>query len=86
MSLQGGIDETVHRGRVEWFHDSRGYGFIRPDDGGPDVWVHFSRIMQRGFKTLTPGQRVTYLLSPPRQPNQGPRAIRVFVDDQDTAA
>lgn len=47
-------------GTVKWFNEKKGYGFIRPDQGGEDVFVHYSVIGGRGFKTLAEGQRVEY--------------------------
>ena len=47
-------------GTVKWFNESKGYGFITPDDGSPDVFVHFSAISGEGFRTLTEGQKVTF--------------------------
>jgi CspA family cold shock protein len=47
-------------GTVKWFNDSKGFGFIAPDDGGKDLFAHFSAIQGNGFKTLKEGQRVTY--------------------------
>ncbi len=47
-------------GTVKWFNESKGFGFIAQDDGGPDVFVHFSAIQGGGFKTLNEGQKVTY--------------------------
>jgi CspA family cold shock protein len=45
---------------VKWFNESKGYGFIVNDDGGPDLFVHHRQIQGDGFKTLAEGQRVTY--------------------------
>ncbi len=50
-------------GTVKWFNDAKGYGFITPDEGGEDVFAHFSAIQMGGFKTLKEGQRVTYDLA-----------------------
>jgi cold shock CspA family protein len=51
-------------GRVKWFEDAKGYGFITPDDGRQDVYVHYSAIQMPGFKTLKPGQKVRFVLRP----------------------
>lgn len=47
-------------GTVKWFNDAKGYGFITPDNGGEDLFAHFSAIKMDGFKTLKQGQRVTF--------------------------
>ena len=47
-------------GTVKWFNDAKVYGFITPDDGGEDLFAHFSAIKMDGFKTLKQGQRVTF--------------------------
>ncbi len=47
-------------GTVKWFNESKGYGFITPDDGSKDIFVHFSAIKVDGFKKLTEGQAVTF--------------------------
>ncbi|HAT52255.1 MAG: cold-shock protein [Betaproteobacteria bacterium] len=47
-------------GTVKWFNDSKGFGFITPDDGGKDLFVHFSAIQSNGFKTLEENQKVSY--------------------------
>ena len=47
-------------GTVKWFNDDKGYGFITPDDGGDDLFVHHSNIQMSGFKSLKDGQRVQY--------------------------
>ena len=47
-------------GTVKWFSGAKGYGFIAPDDGGADVFVHFSAIQSAGFRTLEEGDRVEF--------------------------
>jgi CspA family cold shock protein len=54
-------------GTVKWFNDSKGFGWITPDEGGEDLFVHFSAININGFKTLKEGQRVTFEVT------QGPK-------------
>ena len=48
------------QGTVKWFNGEKGFGFIAPDDGSKDVFVHFSAIAMEGYKTLTEGQRVEF--------------------------
>ena len=47
-------------GTVKWFNESKGFGFITPDDGGEDLFVHHSKISMEGFRTLQQGQRVQF--------------------------
>lgn len=54
-------------GIVKWFNDSKGYGFITPDQGGEDLFAHFSEIQGSGFRTLKEGQKVEFELK------QGPK-------------
>jgi cold shock protein len=50
----------VPEGTVKWFNSSKGYGFLTPDDGTPDVFVHFSAIDGSGYRELVEGQRVVF--------------------------
>ena len=61
-------------GTVKWFNDGKGYGFIAPDGGGKDVFVHFSAIAGDGFKTLTEGAKVEF---EQREGQKGPEAANV---------
>lgn len=61
-------------GTVKWFNESKGFGFITPDDGGKDVFVHFSAIQSAGFRTLAEGQKVTFEI---QDTPKGPAAANV---------
>lgn len=61
-------------GIVKWFNAEKGFGFIQQDDGGPDVFVHFSAIESSGFKSLEEEQKVEYNVT---QGPKGPQAERV---------
>ncbi len=61
-------------GTVKWFNEAKGYGFIAPEDGSRDVFVHYSAIDGKGFKTLVEGERVQFEVQPGAK---GPQATRV---------
>jgi cold shock protein len=61
-------------GTVKWFNADKGYGFIQPDDGGEDLFVHFSAIQTEGYKTLDEGQKVSFEVT---QGQKGPQASEV---------
>ncbi|GJE58827.1 Cold shock protein CspA [Methylobacterium trifolii] len=51
---------SVNTGTVKWFNETKGYGFIQPDDGGKDVFVHISAVERAGMRNLIEGQKVSY--------------------------
>lgn len=63
----------VARGRVKWFSDEKGYGFIEPEAGGDDLFVHYSEIAGEGFRTLEEGSRVEFEVVEGRRGKQASR-------------
>ncbi|GCD99400.1 cold-shock protein [Embleya hyalina] len=63
-------------GTVKWFNAEKGFGFIQADDGGPDVFAHYSAIQSQGFRELTEGQKVTYDAV---QGQKGPQAENITI-------
>jgi CspA family cold shock protein len=68
------LENTMAQGTVKWFNAEKGFGFITPDGGGPDVFVHFSAITGSGYRSLEENQKVTYTVS---QGAKGPQASDV---------
>lgn len=66
----------MSNGVVKWFSNSKGYGFIVPEEGGEDIFVHFSSIQSDGFRTLKEGQAVSYELE---KGAKGSQAVKVNI-------
>ncbi len=62
------------KGKVKWFNEQKGYGFIQSDEGGPDIFVHHSAIQADGFRTLAEGQPVEF---ESQASDKGPKAVSV---------
>ena len=67
-------ENIVDKGKVKWFNERKGYGFIVPDNGGEDLFVHHSNIAAEGFRSLYDGQAVEYEVG---QGKKGPEATNV---------
>jgi CspA family cold shock protein len=65
-------------GTVKFFNAERGYGFIKPDDGGRDVFVHITAVEQAGLKSLIEGQRLSYDVEPDKK-GKGPKAVGLVI-------
>jgi CspA family cold shock protein len=68
-------------GKVKWFNNAKGYGFIRPDGGGDDLFVHYSYICMEGYKSLKAGQSVTYDV---REAPKGLHAVNIGITSEAT--
>jgi CspA family cold shock protein len=68
---------TTGRG-VKFFNAERGYGFIKPDDGGRDVFVHITAVERAGLKSLTEGQRISFDVEPDKK-GKGPKAVNLII-------
>ena len=74
----GGVFPMAMNGTVKFFNGERGYGFIKPDDGGRDVFVHITAVERAGLKDLTEGQRISFEVEPDKK-GKGPKAVNLVI-------
>src|SRR5262249_25122730 len=77
-SNHGGAFPMAMTGTVKFFNGERGYGFIKPDDGGADVFVHITAVERAGLKSLNEGQRISFDVEPDKK-GKGPKAVNLVV-------
>ena len=84
---RGGVRRSNHgersfpmaqTGAVKFFNTERGYGFIKPDDGGRDVFVHITAVERAGLKSLNEGQRISFDVEPDKK-GKGPKAVNLVI-------
>ncbi|MEY3552126.1 MAG: hypothetical protein RL735_474 [Pseudomonadota bacterium] len=64
----------AQQGIVKFFNAEKGYGFIKPDDGGPDIFVHVTAVEHAGLRSLAEGQRISFEIEPDKK-GKGPKAV-----------
>ncbi|WP_034993416.1 cold-shock protein [Beijerinckia mobilis] len=67
------------QGTVKFFNSDKGYGFIKPDDGGRDIFVHITAVERAGLQSLLEGQRLSYEVEPDKK-GKGPKAVELKLD------
>jgi cold shock protein len=75
-----GVFPMAMIGTVKFFNGERGYGFIKPDDGGRDVFVHITAVEHAGLKALSEGQRITFDVEPDKK-GKGPKAVNLALSN-----
>jgi CspA family cold shock protein len=78
QAMRGRSFRMAMTGTVKFFNGERGYGFIKPDDGGRDVFVHITAVERAGLKDLIEGQRITFEVEPDKK-GKGPKAVNLVV-------
>jgi CspA family cold shock protein len=77
-SSGGGYFPMAQTGVVKFFNSERGYGFVKPDDGGRDVFVHITAVESAGLKALNEGQRLSFEVEPDKK-GKGPKAVNLVI-------
>ena len=80
--MESNLESNRMTGTVKWFSRVKGYGFIAPDDGGKEIFVHFSGIEGEGYRNLEEGQKVTYTVE---ETPRGPEAFSELAVAEDKA-
>ena len=80
--MESNMESNRMTGTVKWFSRVKGYGFVAPDDGGKEIFVHFSGIEGEGYRNLEEGQKVTYTVE---ETPKGPQAVSVRAVAEDKA-
>jgi cold shock protein len=78
-ALLKGMRVMSQQGTVKFFNADKGYGFIKPDDGGRDIFVHITAVEKAGLHSLNEGQRITYDIEPDKK-GKGPKAVELQVE------
>jgi CspA family cold shock protein len=78
MQCVGRIFPMAQTGIVKFFNSERGYGFVKPDDGGRDVFVHITAVETAGLKSLNEGQRLSFDVEPDKK-GKGPKAVNLVI-------
>jgi cold shock protein len=73
-----GMNSMAQTGTVKFFNNEKGFGFIKPDNGGPDIFVHISAVQASGLSGLTDNQKVSFDTEPDRR-GKGPKAVNISV-------
>jgi cold shock protein len=69
----------AQQGTVKFFNAEKGYGFIKPDDGGRDIFVHITAVEQAGLTTLAEGQKIAFEIEPDKK-GKGPKAVALVLE------
>jgi cold shock protein len=73
-----GMNVMAQQGTVKFFNADKGYGFIKPDDGSGDIFVHITAVEQAGFTNLSEGQKISFEVEPDKK-GKGPKAVDLII-------
>jgi CspA family cold shock protein len=78
-AMTGGKSVMPQQGIIKFFNADKGYGFIKPSDGGRDIFVHITAVEQAGLASLNEGQKISFEVEPDKK-GKGPKAVNLHVD------